>query len=103
MMMIMTMMMMMRCTGADDDDDHDDDDDDEMHRGGTGAVFAPAADGLTAIHRRHRLYRRRPAVELRTTNRGDVSSHGDQLVVCLFVCFCFKQTSCGKRSHYQWR
>ena len=65
-------------------DDDDDDDDDEMHRG-SGAVFAPAADGLTAIHRRHRLYRRRPAVELRTTNRGDVRSHGDQLVVNFFV------------------
>ena len=67
----------------------DDDDDDEMHRG-SGAVFAPAADGLTAIHRRHRLYRRRPAVELRTTNWGDVRSHHSDW--CLFVCLLLFQT-----------
>ena len=53
-------------------------------------MFAPAADGGTAIHRRHRLYRRRPAVELRTTNRGDVSSHSDQLV---FVCLLLFKTN----------
>ena len=74
----------------------DDDDDDEMHRG-SGAVFPPAADGLTAIHRRHRLYRRRPAVELRTTKWGDVSSHSDQLVFIFFVSLSNKPHVTGGR------